>query len=85
MSPHSPEPESARRDTPAGLQLALACPVNKLGSVDVYQAPHHGNGVAPQLPRALDQGDRQSGRAELLHHQRPVRREPRVPLSVAGR
>ena len=41
-------------DATVGLQLALACPVNKLGSVDVYQAPHHGNGVAPQLTWALE-------------------------------
>ena len=41
-------------DATVGLQLKLACPVNKLGNVDVYQAPHHGNGVAPQLTWALD-------------------------------
>ena len=41
-------------DATVGLQLALACPVNKLGSVDVYQVPHHGNGVAPQLTWALE-------------------------------
>ena len=36
-------------DATVGLQLELACPVNKLGNVDIYQVPHHGNGVAPQL------------------------------------
>ena len=34
-------------DATVGLQLELACPVNKLGNVDIYQVPHHGNGVAP--------------------------------------
>ena len=41
-------------DSTVGLQLKLACPVNKLGNVDIYQAPHHGNGVAPQLTWALE-------------------------------
>ena len=41
-------------DATVDLQLALACPVNKLGNVDVYQVPHHGNGVAPQLTWALE-------------------------------
>ena len=41
-------------DATVGLQLALACPVNKLGNVDIYQVPHHGNGVAPQLTWALE-------------------------------
>ena len=41
-------------DTTVGLQLALACPVNKLGNIDLYQVPHHGNGVAPQLTWALE-------------------------------
>ena len=41
-------------DATVGVQLALACPVNKLGSVDIYQVPHHGNGVAPQLTRAIE-------------------------------
>ncbi len=41
-------------DATVGLQLKLACPVNKLGNVDVYQVPHHGNGVAPQLTWALE-------------------------------
>ncbi len=41
-------------DATVGLQLALACPVNKLGNIDLYQVPHHGNGVAPQLTWALE-------------------------------
>ena len=41
-------------DATVGLQLALACPVNKLGNVDIYQVPHHGNGVAPQLTWAIE-------------------------------
>ena len=41
-------------DATVGLQLALACPVNKLDNVDIYQMPHHGNGVAPQLTWALE-------------------------------
>ncbi len=41
-------------DSTVGLQLKLACPVNKLGNVDIYQVPHHGNGVAPQLTWALE-------------------------------
>ena len=41
-------------DATVGVQLALACPVNKLGNVDIYQVPHHGNGVAPQLTWALE-------------------------------
>jgi hypothetical protein len=36
-------------DITLNLQYALACPENKLGEVDIYQVPHHGNGVAPQL------------------------------------
>ena len=41
-------------DATVGLQLKLACPVNKLGNIDIYQVPHHGNGVAPQLTWALE-------------------------------
>ena len=41
-------------DATVGLQLKLACPVNKLANVDIYQVPHHGNGVAPQLTWALE-------------------------------
>ena len=41
-------------DATVGVQLALACPVNKLANVDIYQVPHHGNGVAPQLTWALE-------------------------------
>ena len=58
-------------DATVGLQIALACPVNQLGNVDIYQAPHHGNGVAPQLTWALEptvavinNGPRKGGSAE---------------------
>jgi beta-lactamase superfamily II metal-dependent hydrolase len=34
-------------------QHTLACPVNKLGTVDLLQVPHHGNGLAPELLWAL--------------------------------
>ena len=34
-------------------QDQLACPRNLIGVVDLFQVPHHGNGVAPQLTRAL--------------------------------
>jgi beta-lactamase superfamily II metal-dependent hydrolase len=40
-------------DITVNVQHMLACPVNKLGNVDVYQVPHHGNGLAPQLTWAL--------------------------------
>lgn len=58
-------------DATLGVQHALACPVNRLGEVDVYQAPHHGDGVAPQLTWALspavaviNNGPRKGGSAE---------------------
>ena len=34
-------------------QHTLACPMNKLGTVDLLQVPHHGNGLAPELLWAL--------------------------------
>ena len=34
-------------------QHALACPENTLGVVDVFQVPHHGNGVSPALTWAV--------------------------------
>ena len=40
-------------DLTVNVQHELACPENELGVVDVYQVPHHGNGVAPQLTWAL--------------------------------
>ena len=40
-------------DLTVNVQHKLACPENKLGVVDLYQIPHHGNGVAPQLTWAL--------------------------------
>ncbi len=58
-------------DATLGVQSELACPQNKLGEVDVYQIPHHGNGVAPQLTWALapavaviNNGPRKGGSAE---------------------
>ena len=40
-------------DLTINVQHPLACPENLLGVVDLLQVPHHGNGVAPQLTRAL--------------------------------
>ena len=40
-------------DVTVSVQHDIACPVNKLGTVDVYQVPHHGDGVASQLTWAL--------------------------------
>ena len=40
-------------DLTVNVQHALACPENKLGIIDLFQVPHHGNGVAPQLTWAL--------------------------------
>ncbi len=40
-------------DLTVNVQHALACPENRLGVVDIFQVPHHGNGVAPQLTWAL--------------------------------
>jgi beta-lactamase superfamily II metal-dependent hydrolase len=34
-------------------QHTLACPINKVGTVDLLQVPHHGNGLAPELLWAL--------------------------------
>ena len=58
-------------DVTLNVQYALACPENKLGEVDLYQVPHHGNGVAPQLTWALapavaviNNGPRKGGSAE---------------------
>ena len=63
-------------------QYALACPENLLGEVDVYQVPHHGNGVAPELTWALapavaviNNGPRKGGSAEGF---RVVARSPRI-------
>jgi hypothetical protein len=35
-------------------QHKLACPENLIGIIDLFQVPHHGNGVGPQLTRALE-------------------------------
>ena len=40
-------------DLTVNVQHRLACPENLLGEVDIFQIPHHGNGVAPQLTWAL--------------------------------
>ena len=40
-------------DLTTNVQHAIACPENKLGTVDIYQVPHHGNGVASQLTWAV--------------------------------
>ena len=40
-------------DLTVNVQHELACPQNVLGVVDLFQVPHHGNGVAAQLTRAL--------------------------------
>lgn len=40
-------------DVTVNIQHDIACPVNTLATVDVYQLPHHGDGVAPQLTWAL--------------------------------
>ena len=40
-------------DLTVDVQHRLACPENLLGDVDIFQIPHHGNGVAPQLTWAL--------------------------------
>ena len=40
-------------DLTVNVQHRLACPENLLGDVDIFQIPHHGNGVAPQLTWAL--------------------------------
>jgi len=40
-------------DLTVGGQHRLACPENLVGEVDVFQLPHHGDGIAPQLAWAL--------------------------------
>ncbi len=40
-------------DLTVNVQHELACPQNLLGVVDLFQVPHHGNGVAAQLTWAL--------------------------------
>ena len=40
-------------DLTVNVQHQLACPENKLGVVDLYQVPYHGDVVAPQLTWAL--------------------------------
>ncbi len=41
-------------DLTVNIQHRLACPQNLLGIVDLFQVPHHGNGVATQLTWALE-------------------------------
>ena len=69
-------------DATRNVQYALACPENLLGEVDVYQVPHHGNGVAAELTWALapavaviNNGPRKGGSAEGF---RVVARSPRL-------
>ena len=69
-------------DATRNVQYALACPENLLGEVDVYQVPHRGNGVAPQLTWALaptvaviNNGPRKGGSAEGFQ---VVARSPRL-------
>ena len=69
-------------DATRNVQYALACPENLLGEVDVYQVPHHGNGVAPELTWALapavaiiNNGPRKGGSAEGFQ---VVARSPRL-------
>jgi competence protein ComEC len=40
-------------DLTVDIQHKLACPTNLIGEIDLYQVPHHGNGIAPQLSWAL--------------------------------
>ena len=40
-------------DLTVNVQHQLACPENKLGVVDLYQVPYHGDVIAPQLTWAL--------------------------------
>lgn len=61
-------------DLTVDVQHRLACPENLLGDVDVFQVPHHGDGVAPQLTWALghsvaviSNGPRKGGSATGYH------------------
>ncbi len=40
-------------DLTLNIQHELACPENLIGAIDLFQVPHHGDGVAPQLTGAL--------------------------------
>jgi beta-lactamase superfamily II metal-dependent hydrolase len=40
-------------DLTINIQHKLACPSNLIGVIDLYQVPHHGNGIAPQLSWAI--------------------------------
>lgn len=60
-------------DLPWGWEKDLVCPVNKIGEVDVFLLPHHGNNAAspPQLMHAIqprvatsNTGPRKGGGAE---------------------
>ena len=41
-------------DLTVNVQHELACPEYLLGVVDLFQVPHHGNGIAPQLMAAVN-------------------------------
>ena len=58
-------------DLTVNIQHKLACPQIPLATIDLFQVPHHGNGVAPQLTRALqptvavlNNGPHKGGQAE---------------------
>ena len=60
-------------DITVDIQQAAACPVNRLGVVDLIQVPHHAQGVAAELLWALEptaavsnNGATKGGRAEDL-------------------
>ena len=60
-------------DMTVDVQQTVACPENRLGVVDLLQAPHHAQGVAPELVWALqptvavsNNGATKGGRAEDL-------------------
>ena len=43
-------------DLTVNVQHELACPEYLLSVVDIFQVPHHGNGVAPQLTAVVNPG-----------------------------
>ena len=60
-------------DVTVDIQQSVACPVNRLGVVDLLQLPHHGQGVAAELLWALEptvavsnNGATKGGRADDL-------------------
>jgi len=64
-------PSGTQQAANAVIQRPGSCPENVLGVVDVFQVPHHGDGVAPQLTWALaptvavlNNGAHKGGKAE---------------------